>query len=253
MDDLVVTSDSRDGPQRLPVIVIVNDQVLPRSCIVNILKRELAGFEIAEMATTGDLNGLSGRDVRLIAFNTGDAEIADPSVEDRLSLIEEICPNAHVALLSNRDDEATATAVMQRGIRGFFPSSIPVEVAVAGLRLILAGGVYRPLPIIKQNGTTSLVSIPTCGDPAELSAVRARNDLAKLVPELVLTDLTPREQHVLTALKLGLPNKLIAVRLNLSENTVKMHIQHIMRKCHARNRTEAVLRWSGRSSGHLPS
>jgi len=32
-----------------------------------------------------------------------------------------------------------------------------------------------------------------------------------------------------------------------------MHIQHIMRKCRARNRTEAVLHWSGRSNGHLPS
>jgi DNA-binding NarL/FixJ family response regulator len=58
---------------------------------------------------------------------------------------------------------------------------------------------------------------------------------------------------VLAALKLGLPNKLIAVKLNLSENTVKMHIQRIMRKCSARNRTEAVLRWSGRPNGHLPS
>jgi DNA-binding NarL/FixJ family response regulator len=29
---------------------------------------------------------------------------------------------------------------MRRGIRGFFPTSIPVEVAVAGLRLVLAGG-----------------------------------------------------------------------------------------------------------------
>lgn len=253
MDDLAVTADPRDGSQRLPVIVIVNDQVLPRSCIVNILKRELAGFEIAEMATTGDLNGLSGRDVRLIAFNMGDAEIADSSVEDRLALIEELCPNAHVALLSNRDDEATATAVMQRGIRGFLPSSIPVEVAVAGLRLVLAGGVYRPLPIVKQNGTSSLGSITRCAETTELPAVRARNELARLVPERVLADLTPREQHVLAALKLGLPNKLIAVRLNLSENTVKMHIQHIMRKCRARNRTEAVLRWSGRSNGHLPS
>src|ERR1700741_904876 len=99
MDDLVIAADPLNGSQKLPVIVIVNDQVLPRSCIVNILKRELAGFEIAEMATTGDLNGLSGRDVRLIAFNMGDAEIADPAVEDRLSLIEELCPNAHVALL----------------------------------------------------------------------------------------------------------------------------------------------------------
>jgi DNA-binding NarL/FixJ family response regulator len=158
-----------------------------------------------------------------------------------------------VALLSNRDDEATAAAVMRRGVRGFLPSSIPVEVAVAGLRLVLAGGVYRPLPIVKQNVTASLVSISRCTDTTELSAVRARNGLAELVPQLMLADLTPREQHVLAALKLGLPNKLIAVRLNLSENTVKMHIQHIMRKCRARNRTEAVVRWSGRSNRHLPS
>ncbi|RXH28160.1 response regulator transcription factor, partial [Bradyrhizobium zhanjiangense] len=43
-----------------------------------------------------------------------------------------------------------------------------------------------------------------------------------------------------------LPNKLIAAKMNLSESTVKMHIQHIMRKCAAHNRTEAVLRWRGR-------
>jgi DNA-binding NarL/FixJ family response regulator len=72
------------------------------------------------------------------------------------------------------------------------------------------------------------------------------------MPERAMIDLTPREQHVLEALKLGLPNKLIAVRLNLSENTVKMHIQHIMRKCSAHNRTEAVLRWSRRTNGHAP-
>jgi len=65
-----------------------------------------------------------------------------------------------------------------------------------------------------------------------------------------MIDLTPREREVLAALKLGLPNKLIAVKLNLSENTVKMHIQHIMRKCSAHNRTEAVLRWSERLTGH---
>jgi DNA-binding NarL/FixJ family response regulator len=41
-----------------------------------------------------------------------------------------------------------------------------------------------------------------------------------------LSDLTRREQHVLATLKLG--TNLIAVRL--SENTVEMHIQHIMRK-----------------------
>jgi DNA-binding NarL/FixJ family response regulator len=74
-------------------------------------------------------------------------------------------------------------------------------------------------------------------------------DGAKGAPEKNLIEFTPREQHVFAELELGLPNKLIAAKLNLSENTVKMHIQHIMRKCSASNRTEAVLRWSGRLNG----
>jgi len=236
MDDFTNLTDLTNGSQKTaPAIVIIEDQVLARTCAVNLLKRELAGFEIAEMATAGDLTGLSGRDVRLIAFNMGDTEITDPSIESRLSLIEELCPNAHVALLSNRDDDATTSAAMQRGVRGFLPSSIPVEVAVAGLRLVLAGGVYRPLPIVKQNEVTSLRAVPGCADAADLSADHESNGFARIVPVRMLADLTPREQHVLAALKLGLPNKLIAVRLNLSENTVEMHIQHIMRK---------MLRWN---------
>ena len=145
MDDIAFPAD-----RKLPVVVIVNDEVPPHTSIVDILKTELVGFEIAEMETTSDLNGLTGRDVRLIAFNTGHTEITDPSVENRLALIAKLCPTAHVALLSNREDEATVSAAMQRGVRGFLPSSLAVEVAVAGLRLVLAGGVYRPLPIIKS-------------------------------------------------------------------------------------------------------
>jgi DNA-binding NarL/FixJ family response regulator len=242
MDDFAFPADRVNGLQKLPVVVIVNDQVLPRTGIVNILKTELAAFEIAEMEATSDLNALTGRDVRLIALNTGDTEISDASIANRLALIAKLCPTAHIALLSNREDEATVSAAMQRGIRGFLPSSLAVEVAVAGLRLVLAGGVYRPLPILKPNETTSLAE---CFGTPELSTVQG---FPKIVAERMLADLTPREQHVLAALKLGLPNKLIAVRLNLSENTVKMHIQHIMRKCRAHNRTEAVLRCV-----HLPS
>ena len=139
---------------------------------------------------------------------------------------------------------------MQRGVRGFFPTSIPVEVAIAGLRLVLAGGVYRPLPFISQNEASNLKTISAYTDVPELSVIHGGNGAGKSFPERTMVDLTPREQHVLALLELGLPNKLIAVKLNLSENTIKMHIQHILRKCSAHNRTEAVLRWSGRLSGH---
>lgn len=250
MDDFANPVVPLSGSQKSPVLAIVEHHVLARTCIASILKRELIGFEIVEMATTSGLNWLSGRDVRLIALNIGERQISDPSIEDSLAHLAECYPNAYVAVLSNRDDEATASAAMQRGVRGFFPTSIPVEVAIAGLRLVLAGGVYRPLPIGRQNEPSSLNTISEYTGASDLPAIHAGNGATMIVAEKMMADLTPREQHVLEALKLGLPNKLIAVKLKLSENTVKMHIQHIMRKCSARNRTEAVLRWSERLSGH---
>jgi DNA-binding NarL/FixJ family response regulator len=247
MDDLANHAVPLNGSQKPPVLVIIEHHVLARTCILNILRRELTGFEFVELATTTGLNWLSGRDVRLIALNIRDKQITDPSIEDNLALIAEYCPSAYVALLSNRDDDATASAAMQRGVRGFFPTSIPLEVAIAGLRLVLAGGVYRPLAIVGQSEPSKIGTLSEYTGAPRLPAIHADNGA---MPQRAMVDLTPREQHVLEALKLGLPNKLIAVKLKLSENTVKMHIQHIMRKCSASNRTEAVLRWSERLSGH---
>ena len=159
MDDFTNLAELAEVSQKAPVLVIIEQHILARTCILNILKRELEGFEIVEMATTSGLSWFSGRDIRLIALNIGDKEITDPAVEVSLAFLAEFCPKASVALLSSRDDEMTISAAMQRGIRGFFPKSIPVEVAIAGLRLVLAGGVYRPLPIVGKNGAPGLKAI----------------------------------------------------------------------------------------------
>ena len=52
--------------------------------------------------------------------------------------------------------------------------------------------------------------------------------------------LTPREKEVLQLLAQGLPNKQIAQRIGISENTIKYHISSIYSKLGASNRTEAV-------------
>ncbi len=52
--------------------------------------------------------------------------------------------------------------------------------------------------------------------------------------------LTPREKEILQLLAQGLPNKQIAQRIGISENTVKYHISSIYSKLGASNRTEAV-------------
>jgi DNA-binding NarL/FixJ family response regulator len=55
-----------------------------------------------------------------------------------------------------------------------------------------------------------------------------------------LSPLTAREQDVLGLVALGLPNKTIARRLNISEHTVKFHVGAILGKLGAASRTEAV-------------
>jgi len=55
-------------------------------------------------------------------------------------------------------------------------------------------------------------------------------------------DLTPRELEVLDLLAQGLPNKGIAARLGISDQTVKFHVASLTAKLGAANRTGAVRR-----------
>src|SRR5207247_2957466 len=55
-------------------------------------------------------------------------------------------------------------------------------------------------------------------------------------------ELTPREIQVLELLAEGLPNKAIADRLHISDQTVKFHVSSISGKLGAANRTDAVRR-----------
>ena len=65
---------------------------------------------------------------------------------------------------------------------------------------------------------------------------------APLQPEAVANLLTPREFDVLQLLAEGLPNKIIADRLQISDHTVKFHVNALMEKLQAQSRTEAVVR-----------
>jgi DNA-binding NarL/FixJ family response regulator len=53
--------------------------------------------------------------------------------------------------------------------------------------------------------------------------------------------LTERQMKVVEAVSRGFANKQIAYKLKMSENTVKVHLRHIMRKLKVRNRTEIAI------------
>jgi DNA-binding NarL/FixJ family response regulator len=90
--------------------------------------------------------------------------------------------------------------------------------------------------------------IEVVGEALTLGAARAIDCDAFLVapdgrrPDIPPEPLTPRELQVLELLAEGLPNKAIAARLDISDQTVKFHVSSICGKLSAPNRTAAVRR-----------
>ena len=75
-------------------------------------------------------------------------------------------------------------------------------------------------------------------DPAMADAVRPSRDLT---PTPLADELTPRELEVLRLVAEGLSNKAIAYQLDVSEHTVKFHVNAILGKLGAQSRTAAVV------------
>lgn len=78
-------------------------------------------------------------------------------------------------------------------------------------------------------------------DPALLPNTRRLRHTTEAEPSQLAEDvLTPREIEVLHLLAAGLPNKIIALRLGVSEHTAKFHVSSVLSKLGAASRTEAV-------------
>ena len=122
---------------------------------------------------------------------------------------------------------------------------IPVEDDARAINaMLMPAGAYGLLlrdsdPEQLSAAIGSLVNGLVVIDPALAPAIMQRP-----IPQTnILTDpLTPRENEVLQLLARGLTNKAIAQRLEISEHTIKFHVNAVMGKLHAQSRTDAVIR-----------
>lgn len=130
-------------------------------------------------------------------------------------------PQVPVVIVSGSDDLADVQAVLNQGASGFIHKSTAPSVMLSALRLVLAGGIYVPPHVMRQETA-----------PAPTAPIARKGWEARL---------TARQLEVLQLLALGKPNKVIARELDLSEGTVKIHLSAIFRVLDVNNRTEAVL------------
>jgi two-component system NarL family response regulator len=120
-------------------------------------------------------------------------------------------PGARVLVLSAFDSEEIVFQAVHAGAVGYLPKS------------------SRRPELIES------VMAASRGEAAFPPAIAA-----KLTDRMRRPELTPREIEVVAELVRGNSNKEIATRLQISDNTVKLHITHIMQKLGAKDRTHAA-------------
>ncbi len=203
------------NPESLRILVLARDP-LARAGLVAMLAGQ-PGLSVAgQAAGAADLPQVLDSEMPdVVLWDLG----WDPSnaLGDLADLPEGTPPVLALVAEASRAAEAWAG-----GARGLLPRDAPAEVIAAVLQALALG---------------LAVQDPALLPPPSSRFYRDQQPSQAALPE----DLTPRERQVLALLAEGLPNKVIAGRLSISDHTVKFHINAIMGKLGAQSRTEAVV------------
>jgi DNA-binding NarL/FixJ family response regulator len=183
-----------------------------------------AGFEVIGEAATG-------RDtVDTVRSMKPDLLLLDISMP-RMSGLEALrelqrCePATRTIILSGALDKSQLMTAIQLGARGLVPKDAATEQLFEAIMCVMAGRSW-----IAQTLVTNL-----------MDELRARVDPASHSAPAQPFGLTPREREVLSLVVEGCGNKEIALRLTVSEETIKHHLTRMFDKVGAANRLELAL------------
>jgi DNA-binding NarL/FixJ family response regulator len=216
------------GVEELIPVLLVDSRPLTREWLAKWLEEVLGVFHVTAVAGPDDVGHEDRRrDAELTILNVGTAAAADPGIADEIGRLRRRLPDIPIVLFAESDEIAQVAAAIRQGVRGYITSTLSPEVAIAVLRLVQSGGTFVPASVVLQGVQ---------------HRQRPEQEPAPRVADTRLDNFTPRELEVLDRLSRGMSNKMIAYELNICENTVKVHVMHIMRKLQTTNRTQAALR-----------
>ena len=211
-------------------LLVVDDHTLFRRGLIALLQAD-ARFSV--VAEAGDASEAQ----RLAAQHRPDVILLDnhlPGVKgvDALAGLREVAPQTRVLMLTVSEDEADLAQALRGGAAGYLLKTADIEVLAQAILRAQAGQAT-----ISPEMTAKLVSafqaLPTGAPPAEPPAAPPPAD--------PIDTLSPREREILECIAQGASNKEIARSLAIAEPTVKIHVQHILRKLGLSSRVQAAV------------
>jgi len=202
-------------------VVLIDDHGLCRRGLAELLEQR-AGIKV--LGTTGNPDEA----VRLLAETRPDLAIMDLRMmpTDGFSLLNRLRAEGittPIVVLTMSDSQQDLARAFRMGVRGYLLKDMDPDDVIDAIRRTARGEVVvAPMMAIK------LVDLLMPGEP-------------KQSRESYMKQLTEREREILQHLSSGKSNKAIAQALDISHDTVKLHVRHILSKLGLTSRVEAAV------------
>ena len=190
-------------------VLSVDDHPLLREGISAMIKSQPDMVLVAEASNGRD--GLERFREHKPDVTLMDLRLPDMNGIDAMIAIRTEFPEARIVILTTFEGDVEIQRALEAGARGYLLKNMPPKDLLDGIRQVHAGKKRIPPEIVAQ-----------------------------LAEHLSDEGLTAREVEVLREVAGGNRNRDIAERLFISEETVKVHVKHVMEKLGASDRTEAV-------------
>jgi two-component system nitrate/nitrite response regulator NarL len=218
----------------LPIrLLVVDDHSLFRRGLMALLSQD-ARFTVT--CEAGDV----GEALRCVQRQRPDLILLDnhlPGVlgVDAIPALREAAPGTRILMLTVSENEADLVAALKAGADGYLLKTVESHHLCEAIVKVMEGE-----SVVSPEMTTKLVSAlraqpATNGDAADAPPVAAA------AADAELASLSAREREILDLIAGGDSNKHIARKLDIAETTVKIHVQHILRKLHITSRVQAAV------------
>jgi len=212
-------------------VLVVDDHSLFRRGLIALLSGD-GQFEV--VAEAGD----AAEAQRHAAECSPDVILLDhhlPGVRgaDAVAGLLEKAPNARVLMLTVSEEEEDLARALRLGACGYLLKTLDSDLLIQAVLRVARGD-----SVVSEEMTGKLVSaFQSLGRPAPASGSGAMHATdAEGAPEV-----SPREREILTHIARGASNKEIARALGIAETTVKIHVQHILRKLGLSSRVQVAV------------
>lgn len=201
---------------------LVDSLRFSRDCLIRAFGALHPDLIVVPFASVDACAGSTVADVEIILYYCHDDGPFETSVLQHVKMLRQKFENTPIVVLSDARSALQPRSIrttLNSGAQGIIPTlTTELPAALAAIRFVKDGGTFAPLN----------------------SLLAGRQDRSPEGGTAQPNRLTPRQAMVLTHLREGKANKIIAYELGMKESTVKVHVRNIMRKMGATNRTQAV-------------